>query len=127
MFAYNPQNKKTVVVVGGGAVAASCVVNLRQEGFTGRIIMVCKENVVPYDRVKVSKNFAFDIQEALLRTPEFYDEHNIEVKLGVEAVGNERMPIITFESHITLLLYLPYVPCYSSVYTGAYCRLEYVS
>jgi len=93
MFAYDPRNKKTVVVVGGGSAGASCIMNLRQEGFTGRIILICKENILPYDRVKVSKNFGFDIDKALLRTPAFYDEHNIEVKLGVKAVGNEGMPI----------------------------------
>jgi hypothetical protein len=106
MFAYDPRNKQTVVVVGGGAAGASCILNLRQEGFTGRIILVCREKILPYDRIKVSKNFAFNIDNALLRTSAFYEEHNIEVKLGVKAIGNEGMPIATFESHFLHLLYI---------------------
>ena len=28
---------------------------LRQEGFKGRVILACRENVLPYDRIKLSK------------------------------------------------------------------------
>lgn len=87
MSARDPQNKKTVVIVGGGPAGAVCAETLRQEGFTGRIVMVCKEDVVPYDRIKVSKIFDFDIQKAALRSPLFYNDHKIETKLGVEAIG----------------------------------------
>ncbi|XP_032663884.1 apoptosis-inducing factor 3 isoform X2 [Odontomachus brunneus] len=87
MSARDPQNKKTVVIVGGGPAGAVCAETLRQEGFTGQIVMVCKEDVVPYDRIKVSKVFDFDIQKAALRSPLFYNDHEIETKLGVEAIG----------------------------------------
>ncbi|XP_029674758.1 apoptosis-inducing factor 3 isoform X3 [Formica exsecta] len=87
MSARDPENIKTVVIVGGGPAGATCAESLRQEGFTGRIIMICRENVVPYDRIKVSKVLDFDVQKAALRPPEFYDEHEIERKLGVEAIG----------------------------------------
>ncbi|XP_043250237.1 apoptosis-inducing factor 3 isoform X3 [Colletes gigas] len=80
-------NKTTVVIVGGGPAAATCAESLRQEEFTGNIIMVCKENTVPYDRVKVSKVLDFDIEKAALRPQSFYDTHNIQMKLGVEATG----------------------------------------
>ncbi|XP_076623812.1 apoptosis-inducing factor 3 isoform X3 [Colletes latitarsis] len=80
-------NKTTVVIVGGGPAAATCAESLRQEEFTGNIIMVCKENTVPYDRVKVSKVLDFDIDKAALRPQSFYDTHNIQMKLGVEATG----------------------------------------
>ena len=35
--------------------AASCVETLRQEGYTGRIVMISKEPYLPYDRTKLSK------------------------------------------------------------------------
>ncbi|XP_011880093.1 PREDICTED: apoptosis-inducing factor 3 isoform X2 [Vollenhovia emeryi] len=87
MSARDTENTRTVVIVGGGPSGATCAESLRQEGFTGRIVMVCKENAVPYDRIKVSKVLDFDVQKAALRPPSFYNDHKIETKLGVEATG----------------------------------------
>jgi len=89
MSARDPENTKTVIIVGGGPAGATCAESLRQEGFTGRIIMICRENVIPYDRVKVSKVLHFNIHSATLRSPSFYNEHNIETKLGVKAIGTK--------------------------------------
>lgn len=52
-------NTQTFIIVGGGPSGAICVETLRQNDFMGRIILVCKENSLPYDRVKgkVMKNF----------------------------------------------------------------------
>ncbi|XP_014486013.1 PREDICTED: apoptosis-inducing factor 3 isoform X2 [Dinoponera quadriceps] len=87
MSVRDPQNKETVVIVGGGPAGAVCAESLRQEGFTGRIVMVCKEDVIPYDRIKVSKIFDLDVHRAALRPSSFYNDHKIETKLGVEAIG----------------------------------------
>lgn len=87
MSAYDPQNSKTVVIVGGGPAGITCAESLRQEGFTGRIVMACKEEAVTYDRTLVSKKLDFDQEKMALRPREFYDRHNIEMKLGVEAIG----------------------------------------
>ncbi|XP_011684461.1 PREDICTED: apoptosis-inducing factor 3-like isoform X2 [Wasmannia auropunctata] len=87
MSARDPADTKTVVIVGGGPSGATCAESLRQEGFAGRIVMVCREQAVPYDRIKVSKVLDFDVQKAALRPPSFYNDHNIETKLGVEATG----------------------------------------
>ena len=87
MSARDPESIKTVVIVGGGPSGATCAESLRQEGFTGRIIMICRENIIPYDRIKVSKKLNFDVHSATLRSPSFYNEHDIETKLGVKAIG----------------------------------------
>lgn len=89
MCKYDATNETTVVIVGGGPAGATCAESLRQENFTGKIIMVCLENVLPYDRVKVSKALDFDIDRAALRPQSFYADHKIDVKLGVEATGNK--------------------------------------
>ena len=41
------------VCVGPASVVAA--ETLRQEGFKGRVILACRENVLPYDRIKLSK------------------------------------------------------------------------
>ncbi|XP_022112476.1 apoptosis-inducing factor 3 isoform X1 [Pieris rapae] len=82
----SPCDSTTVVVVGGGPSGATCVETLRSEGFKGRIILVCKEKYLPYDRIKVSKiGTATDIEKLQARNQQYYEEANIEVLKGVEA------------------------------------------
>lgn len=38
-----------------GPASVVAAETLRQEGFKGRVILACRENVLPYDRVKLSK------------------------------------------------------------------------
>lgn len=46
---------------------------LRSEGFTGRIVLIGKENHLPYDRPKLSKNLAATADSIKLRPVEFYE------------------------------------------------------
>lgn len=46
---------------------------LRQEGFTGRLILISNENVIPYDRPKLSKFMHQTADAMALRSKEFYD------------------------------------------------------
>lgn len=91
MVGFCKVNRKLAVIVGGGPSGATCAETLRQEGFSGRIIIICRENVLPYDRVKVSKSLSLDVNSILLRPQMFYDENDIEVMLGVSAVGEEKI------------------------------------
>lgn len=49
--------------------------------------MVCKEDCLPYDRVKVSKSMDSEPDTITLRDEEFYDENDIEVLLKVSAIS----------------------------------------
>jgi apoptosis-inducing factor 3 len=80
----DPKDERTFVVVGGGPSGAICAETLRQEGYTGRLVMVCKENALPYDRIKLSKRMDLLAGDNALRPSTFYEEHDIEVMLGVE-------------------------------------------
>lgn len=75
-------DERLFVVVGGGAAGVTAVDALRQEGFTGRIMMLTEENHMPYDRPVLSKNLgkASDPGSLSLRDAEYFDEHEIEVK-----------------------------------------------
>lgn len=85
MVRRDPGNEETFVVIGGGPSGGICVETLRQQGFTGRIVVVCKENCLPYDRVKLSKAMDAGIGKIEYRTRGFYEEYGIEVMAGVEA------------------------------------------
>lgn len=79
------KNETTFVIIGGGPAGGICAEALRQEGFTGRIVMLCREQNLPYDRVKISKTMDISIDTIRFRDESFYQEHGIETMLGVEA------------------------------------------
>lgn len=87
MAKHDARDSQSIVVIGGGPSGATCVETLRQEGYTGAITLVCKEDCLPYDRVKVSKTMDFEIEKAEFRTSQFYQENGIEVLRGIEATG----------------------------------------
>jgi 3-phenylpropionate/trans-cinnamate dioxygenase ferredoxin reductase subunit len=47
----------TIVVVGGGQAGAQAVDTLRREGFAGRLLLVCDEPALPYQRPPLSKSY----------------------------------------------------------------------
>ena len=55
-----------------GAAGHSCAETLRQEGYTGQILMLTKENYLPYDRPKLSKVMDLDGNKLALRSQEYY-------------------------------------------------------
>ena len=75
---------KTFVLVGTGAAAVAAATTLRREGFAGRIIMIGREEVAPYDRCKLSKNFLAKKTppEAMVLEGDFYAAHGVEFRLG---------------------------------------------
>ncbi|KAH8245124.1 hypothetical protein KR032_005115 [Drosophila birchii] len=79
------EDERCFVVVGGGPSGAVCVETLRQEGFTGRLILVCRERHLPYDRVEIMNSQIKSIEQLYFRDEKFYRDHDIEVRLGVSA------------------------------------------
>ena len=79
------KDDRTYIVIGGGPSGAICAETIRQNGFTGRVVMICKEPVLPYDRIKVSKAMDSPADKILLRSQQFYDDNHIETMLNVEA------------------------------------------
>ncbi len=76
----------TVLVIGGGQAGAQAVDTLRREGFGGRLVLIGEEPHLPYQRPPLSKKYlAGELAADRLpfRHRAFYDEHRIELKLGV--------------------------------------------
>jgi 3-phenylpropionate/trans-cinnamate dioxygenase ferredoxin reductase subunit len=80
---------RRVLVVGGGPAAHRCVTGLRKLGFDGSVTMVTAEPIPPYDRTLLSKdNLAGGGPGiAAMAPPGRYEELDITVLLGREAVG----------------------------------------
>ena len=82
MAVRDPANVTTFLVIGGGPAALASVETMRKEGFTGRIVMVSADTLPPYDRIVLSKKFRVPGSDILLRQPEFYATHGIELILS---------------------------------------------
>jgi hypothetical protein len=63
---------------------------LRREGYAGPVTMLSADDAAPYDRPNLSKDYlAGNAPEEwiLLRSPEFYAEQGIELKLSARVAG----------------------------------------
>jgi 3-phenylpropionate/trans-cinnamate dioxygenase ferredoxin reductase component len=76
-------NARSVVIVGAGLAGSRCAETLRAEGFDGRILLVGDEDLPPYERPALSKEYLAGERERIaLRPPAHWDEREIELVLG---------------------------------------------
>ena len=86
MVKRDKKNQKQFVIIGGGAAGYSAAQTLREDGFTGRIILITQDKYEPYDRPNLSKDYlAGDAEEFWLpiRSSNFYEDYDIEVMLNI--------------------------------------------
>lgn len=78
----------SIVIVGGGLGASRLAENLRGNGVTAPIVILSAEQHLPYDRPPLSKSvLTSDDAQTDLKPAEFYDEQQIEVRLGASVVA----------------------------------------
>ncbi|ACB96266.1 FAD-dependent oxidoreductase [Beijerinckia indica] len=73
------------LLLGGGGAAASAAATLRLEGATGSIMILSADDLLPYYRPSLSKQFLLgqsSEKQILLHPRNFYEEKNIEFVLG---------------------------------------------
>ena len=83
----------SIVILGGGAAGNSAAETLRREGYTGRITLLSADASVPYDRPNLSKDYLAGTASEdwiPLRTPEFYRDLGIELRLNARAASIDR-------------------------------------
>src|SRR5690242_18812874 len=79
-----------VVIVGGGLAGAKSAEALREQGYAGALTLVGAEHELPYQRPPLSKGYLAGTEpweKALVLTREWYDAHDVELRLGVRAEG----------------------------------------
>ncbi len=80
-------NHYKYVVVGGGAAAAYAVEAIRANDREGSVLMISREDLPPYDRTKVSKNFMQgddDVSSLPLRDAYFYQKIGVEFRASTQ-------------------------------------------
>ena len=106
MVRRDPADDRTFAILGAGAAGNAAAETLRQDGFTGRVVMIPQEPRLPYDRPNLSKGYlSGDAGPETLpwRTPEFYRDHDIEVLTGQRVAGVEvTLKTLTFADGRTL-------------------------
>lgn len=88
-----------IVIIGAGQAGASLAARLRVLDYEGPITLIGAEPVAPYQRPPLSKQYLLGemtVDRLLLRAPEFYAEHGIDLHLGrqVEAIDRDAQRIV---------------------------------
>ncbi len=80
---------RTFIILGAGAAGNAAAQKLRQEGYQGRLLLITKENRLPYDRTALSKGYLsgdLEAESLPLRTKKFYESADIEVDFGARSI-----------------------------------------
>lgn len=80
----------SIVIVGAGLAGATAATELREQGHTGPIVLLGSEEHPPYERPPLSKSYLLGedpFEKALVHPREWYDEHDVDLRLGVTATG----------------------------------------
>ena len=85
------------LIIGGGLAGATTARTLREEGASGRIMLVCEESIAPYQRPPLSKprslsadKTAHDIEPTWVLTSTLLDSLSIELMLNATAISLDR-------------------------------------
>ena len=84
---------QTIIILGAGHAGGTAAALLRQNGFTGSIILIGEEAAVPYHRPPLSKAYLkgeVDAESLKLRSDTFYHDAGITLRLGAPAVVIDR-------------------------------------
>lgn len=84
---------ETVVIVGAGEAGGQTAISLRQGGFTAPIVVIGDEAHVPYERPPLSKTYLageVGVERMHMRTPEFFTEKDITLRLRETVVHLDR-------------------------------------
>lgn len=80
-------------IVGAGLAGDTAAATLREDGYQGQILLLSEEPHAPYDRPPLSKELltgAFTEDRIYLRAAGWYEEQDIDLRVGVAATAVDR-------------------------------------
>jgi 3-phenylpropionate/trans-cinnamate dioxygenase ferredoxin reductase component len=81
------------VIAGGGLAGAKAAEALREQGFSGRIVLAAEEDIRPYERPPLSKDYLqgkAERETIFVHAPDWYDASRVELLLGTAVTGIDR-------------------------------------
>lgn len=94
-----------IIIIGGGVAAVNAIKGIREHDKTSSIHLVQNENFYPYYRLRLTKSI-FDkvnIDQLILQKKEWYEDNNITLYLGMEAVSiDTKAQQVTLDNGVTL-------------------------
>ncbi len=100
MSSTEQNSPEVIVIAGGGQAGGEAAIQLRQNGFEGRVVLVGDEPYLPYSRPPLSKAFLsgeLDAESLLLRASSTYEE------AGIEALTSSSVTTIDRAGHCVTL------------------------
>ncbi|MBV1938113.1 FAD-dependent oxidoreductase [Streptomyces sp. BV286] len=82
----SPAARRSVVIVGAGMAGVQTAVALREQGFTGSVVLIGAEPHQPYDRPPLSKAVLLGKAEGSAFDVDF-EALDVELRLGLEVTG----------------------------------------
>lgn len=85
--------EQTFVIVGAGLVGAKAAQTLREEGFTGRVVVIGDETERPYERPPLSKGYLLGKQDRTtlyVHDQGWYRESSVQLRLGRRVTSLDR-------------------------------------
>lgn len=95
-----------VVIVGGGLAGAKTAEALRDEGFTGSIVIFASERHAPYERPPLSKDYLrgeSTADDVLVHPSDWYAAHDVDLRIGtaVTAIERQERRVVATDGNLT--------------------------
>lgn len=84
---------ETFVIIGASLAGAIAAQTLREEGFSGRVVLIGAEPNRPYERPPLSKGYLLGTSprdEVFVHPQDWYPEHDVELRLGTTVEALDR-------------------------------------
>ena len=90
-----------IVIIGSGMAGGNAAATLRDEGFSGPVVLISRETGVPFGRPPLSKTYLRseeDLAGWYVRPADWYAGHDVERRNGVVAAVDPAAHTVTLDS-----------------------------